>query len=288
MKKTNLNQLAYTGTGELFLNYYALQLHGKNNVETWIAQANKLGIRVHIWQQVFYNNNTGWINPVKNGKINNNIIEEKITESLQYAKIKGISGIHFDYLRYNNNAYQTSKSTEAINTFTQKATQAIHNIDTRLIVSSTIIPEKENSQYYYAQDYNTLSKYLDVIIPLLYKGNYGKDTTWIQDNIKYYTENTQHAQIWAGLQGYQSDYNLKKLSTTEITQDTQKTINTQAKGAIIYRIGLTNTINFNNIITNTNNNTNTSDSANSTNNNTNIKKTPEHNKGRNQLEIFVL
>ena len=45
MKSVNLNTLASQGTTDLFLNFYALTAHGQSAVESWIASANKLGIR---------------------------------------------------------------------------------------------------------------------------------------------------------------------------------------------------------------------------------------------------
>ena len=79
-------------------NYYALELHGQSAVESWIASANKVGIRVHIWMQSFYDGS--WINPIKDGSIDTAYFNQKIAEAQKYAKIKGISGVHLDYLRY--------------------------------------------------------------------------------------------------------------------------------------------------------------------------------------------
>ena len=37
------------------------------------------------------------------------------------------------------------------------------------------MPEGSSNSYYYGQDYSQMSKYLDFIVPMIYKGNYGYD-----------------------------------------------------------------------------------------------------------------
>ncbi|MDO5824633.1 Ig-like domain-containing protein, partial [Methanobrevibacter sp.] len=53
MKKVDLNKLASQGTTDLFLNFKAIETHGQSAVESWVGNAKKLGMRVHIWMQVF-------------------------------------------------------------------------------------------------------------------------------------------------------------------------------------------------------------------------------------------
>lgn len=240
MKKVNLMTIASQGIGDIFLNYYAISIHGKSTVENWISQANKLGIRVHIWEQVFKTED-GWTNPIKDGSINSKYLNQKISEAMDYAKIKGVSGIHLDYLRYNGVAV------DAINQFVKQVTRAVHGIDSNLIVSCTLMPEPNNLNSYYGQDYSVISQYMDVVIPMIYKGNYGKDTSWITNTAKWFIDNSKGAKVWVGLQGYDSDTNLKKLSTSEIKNDVQKSINAGANGAVIFRWSLTNLIDFNSL-----------------------------------------
>ena len=240
MKKVDLTTIASQGVGDIFLNYYAISIHGKNTVENWISQAKKLGIRVHIWEQVFKTEN-GWTNPIKDGSINSKYLNQKISEAMDYAKLKGVSGIHLDYLRYDGAA------ADAINQFVKRVTGAVHGIDSNLIVSCTLMPEPNNLNSYYGQDYSVISQYMDVVIPMIYKGNYGKDTSWITNTAKWFIDNSKGAKVWVGLQGYDSDTNLKKLSTSEIKNDVQKSINAGANGAVIFRWSLTNLIDFNSL-----------------------------------------
>ena len=247
MSNVDLKSLASKGTSDLFLNFKAIELHGQSKVESWIASANKLGMRVHIWMQIFYEGGK-WVNPVKNGKPYEAFFEKKITEAQGYAKIKGVAGIHFDYLRYSGNgesaAYKTPGGAAAISQFVEDATEAIHNIDSNIIVSAALMPETTSILKYYGQDYSVISKYLDVVIPMIYKGNYGKTSAWITTTTKWFVDNSKGAQVWAGLQGYKSDSNVTKLSASAIKTDAQAALDGKAPGVIIFRWGVTNFVDF--------------------------------------------
>ena len=243
MKSVNLNTLASQGTTDIFLNFAAISTHGQSAVETWIAGANKLGINVHIWMQAFYQGGK-WSNPVANGKVNETLFTAKIKEAETYAKIKGVSGIHLDYLRYPGTAYKTSGGTAAISEFVKQITEAIHDINSNLIVSCALMPETTSNAYYYGQDYSVISKYMDVVIPMIYKGNYGKTSTWITTTAKWFVDNSKGAQVWAGLQGYKSDSDTTKLTASALKTDVQAALNGKAPGVVIFRWGVTNLVDF--------------------------------------------
>ncbi|WP_407454795.1 pseudomurein-binding repeat-containing protein, partial [Methanobrevibacter sp.] len=245
MKNADLSSLASKGTTDIFLNYYAITAHGQSAVESWIASANKLGIRVHIWMQTFYL--SGWENPVKNGAENTQLFNEKITEAKKYAAIKGVAGVHLDYLRYPGTAYKTSGGTEAINSFVKQVTEAIHSVNPNIIVSCALMPETTSNIYYYGQDFSVISKYMDVVVPMIYKGNYKSSSSWITSTTKWFVDNSQGAKIWAGLQGYASDDNVVKLSSSEIKKDAQAAIDGNGAGVIIFRWGVTNFVDFNSL-----------------------------------------
>ena len=246
MKSVNLNSLASQGATDLFLNYAAISKHGQSTVESWISSANKLGMNVHIWVQTFYQGGN-WTNPVKNGSPNTAFFEKKINEAKTYAKIKGVAGIHFDYLRYPGTAYKTTGGTAAISQFVKQATEAIHNINPNLIVSCALMPETTSNAYYYGQDYSVISQYMDVVIPMIYKGNYGKTSTWITTTTKWFVDNSKGAQVWAGIQGYKSDNDVTILSASDIKTDAQAALNGNAPGVIIFRWGVTKFVDFNSL-----------------------------------------
>ncbi len=247
MKNVDLSALASKGTTDLFLNYYAITKHGQSAVETWIASANSLGMRVHIWMQTFYDGD--WINPVKNGSPNNALFNQIISEAKKYAAIKGVAGIHFDYMRYPGTAYKTSGGTAAISQFAKLASEELHKYNSNLIVSCAIMPETTSNIYYYGQDFSAISTYMDIVVPMIYKGNYGKTTTWITSTTKWFVENSKGAKVWAGLQTYASDSNTAKLSLSSLTNDVQAAVNAGASGSVLFRWGLSKIVDFKNLNT---------------------------------------
>lgn len=242
MKSVNLKTLKKYGFKHVFLNAKAIELYGTKGVEKWIKSAKTQGIKVHIWMQVFYDNGN-WKNPVTNSKI----INDKVKEAKKYAKIKGAAGIHFDYVRYPGNAYNYGGAVNAVNSFVKKATKAVHGVNKKLIVSAAVMPEPSSMKKYYAQDIPTMGKYLDAIIPMVYKGNYNAGHSWIKWVTKTFAKQSKKAQIWTGLQSYKSDASLKKLSAKELKGDAEAAASAGAKGIILFRYGLFNYINFNEV-----------------------------------------
>lgn len=243
MKNVNLNTLAKYGTDHIFLNYYALEAHGQSAVEDFIKNAASYGIKVHIWMQAFYTG--GWISPVNDdGSYKYSYFNEKIDEAVRYAKIKGVAGVHLDYLRFPGTAYNHANGVDAINYFTKELAAAVHNVNPNLIVSAAIMPEPSSNIHYYGQDVPTLSKYLDVLIPMIYKGNYNAGTSWIKSTTETFVKQSNGAKIWAGLQGYKSDSDVTNLLPSELRGDAEAAYAGGAKGIIIFRWGVTNFINF--------------------------------------------
>ena len=244
MNSVNLNTLKNYGTKHIFLNYKAIELYGQSGVESFVQKASNYGIKVHIWMQVFYDGD--WHSPA-DGKFDYDLINSRIDLAKSYAKIKGISGIHMDYLRYPGTAYKHANGTEAINYFTQRVCEEIHSINPKLIVSAAIMPEPSKDVYYYGQDIPTLTKYLDVIVPMVYKGNYNQGTSWIQKVTQTFVKQSSGAQVWVGLQSYKSDSNPTKLSASELLGDADAASLGGATGVIMFRWGLVNYIDFNKV-----------------------------------------
>ena len=246
MYNANLASLKDLGTGNIFLNYYAFSLYGESKVLAWINQANSYGIKVHIWMQVFYNG--GWISPItSSGQYNYDVFNQRINEAKHYAGLSGVSGIHFDYVRFGGTAYKYSNAAESITYFVKSATEAIRAINPNLIISAAVMPETTNNVYYYGQDVPKLSKYLDVIVPMVYKGNYNAGTSWITSVTNWFVSNSAGASIWVGLQSYRSDDDITQLSASELANDAQAALNGGAAGVFIFRWGITKFINFNDL-----------------------------------------
>lgn len=246
MESVNLATLANKGTSVIFLNYYALEKYGQKTVENWIQKANSYGIKVHIWMQAFYDGD--FILPVlSDGTPNYSLFNDKVSEAKYYASIKGVSGIHLDYLRFKGNAYKYTGGTEAINIFVKMCVEAVHSVNPNIIVSGALMPETSSNVYYYGQDIKVLGEYLDVVIPMIYKGNYGKPTSWIKTTTQWFVENSPKAQVWSGLQSYKSDSDTTLLSISELTADANAAMDGSAKGVILFRYGLSNLLDFNTI-----------------------------------------
>ena len=208
MKTVNLETLKKYGVTDIFLNFYALEKHGKSSVEAWIKKAKTQGINTHLWVQCFYDGN--WINP-KTSNLN-----AKLKEIKNYANITGVYGIHLDYLRYPGNAYKTSGGADAITNFVKKVRSQNPNV----FLSCAVMPETD-CKYYYGQDIDALSKTVNCIIPMQYKGNYQSGESWLKSTTKFFSGK---AKIWSGLQSYKSDDDPTKLSAKEILSDAKVTI----------------------------------------------------------------
>lgn len=246
MAKVNFKTLHKYGTKHIFLNAKAIERYGQKYVEGFIANATAYKIKVHLWMQVFYNSGK-WQNPVKNKKINYDLINSKIKLAKQYAKVKGVGGIHFDYLRYPDNAYKYKNGVKAINYFTKQASAAVHKINSKLVVSAAVMPEPSSMKYYYGQDIPTISKYLDVIIPMVYKGNYHAGTAWIQKVTQSFVKKSNGAKIWTGLQTYKSDSDVTPISSKSLMKDADAAAMGGAYGVVLFRFDLINYINMNNV-----------------------------------------
>ena len=246
MKKVNLNDMAKNGVNTIFLNEYAVTLHGKSGVSSFATQAKSLGIKVHIWMSTFYDGD--WISPVTSkGEYKYSLFNSLIKDAKDYASIKGIAGIHFDYIRFPGTAYKHTNGVDAVTYFTKTACEELHKLNPSLIVSAAVMPEPSSMVYYYGQDISEISKYLDMIIPMVYKGNYGQGASWIKSVTEQFVKQSNGAIILTGLQGYYSDSNVKKLPASTLINDADYALCGGAQGVIVFRYSLFNMINFNNL-----------------------------------------
>ena len=62
------------------------------------------------------------------------------------------------------------------------------------------------------------------VVPMIYKGNYKKNTAWIKEITEWYVRNSKEAAVWAGIQSYRNDDNPTKLSVNEFTFDAKASI----------------------------------------------------------------
>lgn len=246
IKTANLKTLAAKGTKHLFINTYTITLYGVSAVKSFIVKAHKFGMKVHIWMQVC--NDGGWISPVnKDGSFRYSFINKKVAEAKKYAKIKGVDGIHLDYMRFPGTAYKYSTATKAINYMVKKISFGVRSVKSNCIVSVAIMPEPSINKYYYGQDVATMSKYVDALLPMVYKGNYHAGTSWIKSVTKTLVRQSNGAQIWTGLQAYRSDSDTRILPHSELLKDAKAAKSGGAAGVILFRFGLSTLLNFNKV-----------------------------------------
>lgn len=248
MKNVDLDLLGKCGIGNIFLHENVFNNY--DEAVTWIQQAAAKGFKVHIWFSTFYNASSGkWTNPISNGALNQGYFDEVISRADAYAAISGVAGIHLDYLRYpgseSNKAsiftYGNGKNgADAITEFVRQLSVSVKSINKNIVISAALMPEKSASATYYGQDAPKLGQYIDILIPMVYKGNYNQNTASIQSTIKWYKDNSGGAQVWGGLYGYYSDTNLNRLSVAELTTDCKSVLNGGGDGIAIFRWGITN------------------------------------------------
>ncbi|MDR2967307.1 MAG: putative glycoside hydrolase [Methanobacteriaceae archaeon] len=244
----NFNTLANSGIKNIFLHEFAFTQYGKTAVTSWMKSANSYGIKVHIWIQTFYENGK-WVNPIdiKTETYNQSHFNKVLSKIKTYSKMNYVSGIHLDYLRYPGTAYKYSFSNgitgeNAVTEFTKQAAKTMNSCNPSLILSAAVMPETNANAKYYGQNIPVLGKYLDVITPMIYKGNYRKDSNWITATTNWFVKNSGGAKIWGGIQTYKSDNNLEILSTSELKTDSKAVIQGGASGIALFRWGLTNFI----------------------------------------------
>ncbi len=192
----------------------------------FLKKAHDNGIKVHMW--VFCFNKEGkWVDP-KNEAIRTDI-KNRIKSHLQ----KGVDGIHLDYFRYPGTAYKYD-GTEAITSFAKEVKSLI---PAGKVLSAAVMPEGTVNTYYYGQDYAQLGKYL-ILCPMIYKGNYKQPTSWIKSTTANIKKLSGNATVWAGLQTYYSDSNVKLLTSGEMKVDVDNAIAGGADGVVFFRWGL--------------------------------------------------
>ena len=228
MNNVNLENFKKKGVTDIFLNYYAFTIYKESKILTWIENAKKQGIDTHIWVQCFYDGR--WLNPKTTD------LTAKLKEIKKYAGMKNVKGVHLDYLRYPGNAYKTNGGANTITAFVKK----VRSQNPKTFLSCAVMPENDN-KHYYGQDIDALGKIVDAILPMQYKGNYEAGTSWLTSTTKDFSKK---ATIWSGLQTYKSDDDETQLSEKELQNDAKTCLNAGAKGAILFRYGISPNVDF--------------------------------------------
>ena len=195
------------------------------------------GIRIHAWITCFKDANGNWIDPANTTQ--RTLLLNSITN---IVKNYNINGIFLDYVRYsgvgNNAAYNNPNATATITSFVSDVKKIIQANKPKTALSAALMPEGANNAYYYGQDYAKLAPYLDFLVPMIYKGNYGQNTSWIGTTTKYIVDHAGGKPVIAGLQTYISDYDTTLLNSNELNQDIKSATDNGASGYVLFRYGM--------------------------------------------------
>ena len=181
--------------------------------------------------------------------INTTYNTQVINATTNMVKNYGIDGINLDYLRYPGTAYKYSNSAQTITSFVKSVYNSVKSINSSVAVSADVMPEGKMNTYYYGQNYAQLAKYLDFMVPLVYKGSYGytsskgtsssgkNGTAWIGNSIAYIVNQANGTPVVAGLQAYRSDKNTTAIPLNELQNDIKAALNNGASGYSLYKYG---------------------------------------------------
>ncbi len=204
-----------------------------------ISKFQNTGIRIHAWITCFKDANGNWVDPANATHRQNLLNTVK-----DIAKNYNIDGIHLDYVRYSgvgdNAANKHAGATENITSFVRDVWNAVKAINPDIAVSTAVMPEGSSNVYIYGQDYSKLAPYVDFLVPMIYKGNYAKDTAWIGTTTKDIVDQVAGKPVIAGLQSYVSDYDTTRLTANELNQDIKSALDNGASGYALFRYGTIN------------------------------------------------
>ena len=244
----NVTALTKMGITDIFIKVD--QSNYKSVLTAIFKDVSGTGIKIHAWITCFYNSTKGsWINPQNSTYVTSLI---GFISSVTKYSVNGVhvNGIHLDYVRYPGTAYKYTGATATITSFVQKVYNTVKSINSSVAVSAALMPEGSVNAYYYGQDYKQLSKYIDFMVIMTYKGNYGYDsstgtnsngksgTDWICSTIKYIVSQAGSTPVIAGLQTYRSDSNVNPIPASELQNDINAAINNGSSGYALFRYGL--------------------------------------------------
>ena len=213
-------------------------------IQSFIEKFSGTGIRVWAWIPCFVDSDGNWLiagESTINGEDSREWLKDEIDS---IASTYGISGVLLDYCRYPGTAYKHPTEEEATAIITNFVSDVRSMLDTiggtkgsYIYLGIAVMPECSVNTYYYGQSYEQLSQYVDCLIPMVYKGNYGEDSSWIGTVTSYIVSHSTVPVITA-VQTYESDSNTTPLSSSELTTDVQTAVDNGSSGYALFRYGL--------------------------------------------------
>lgn len=113
-----------------------------------------------------------------------------------------------------------------------------------VILSAALMPEI-NSEHYYGQNPAEMGKYIDILMPMVYRYGYnGKadnGLSWVQEITNWFEANSDQADVWVGIQTYSVDMetgNPVALNAEQLLSDCEDVTKTNGTGVVLFRHGL--------------------------------------------------
>jgi hypothetical protein len=234
----NVSSLKKAGITDVFVLTYKEDPDG--TLKPFLTAFKDSGIRIHAWITCFKDSKGNFFDPGSNPELMSYLTSRITFIASNYQ----VDGIHLDYVRYPGNAYKYSGGTATVTSFVKNIYSKIYQINQNstskpyIYLSAALMPELGSNAYYYGQDYGQLAKYLDMLIPMVYKGNYNQKTSWIGTCTKYIVQKAGGKPVIIGLQTYRSDKNPVAIPLDELNSDINMAKNNGAKGYVLFKYGL--------------------------------------------------
>ena len=157
----------------------------RNTLQTVLKLTNNTDIRVHAVINCFYDARTKtWISPNSTSRIE--FLKQNINNILTNMNVDGVC---LDYLRYPGS--DGSNNTKQV-ILTQSTKTLVDYINSKgnYTISACVMPEGAGNAAAYGQNYTSLGKLVDYLMPMTYKGNYrgsssDANDTWVTTKLDY-------------------------------------------------------------------------------------------------------
>lgn len=244
-------RLADKSVGTVFLHQQVLSRVSRERIEAFIADAAEHEIDVHLWLICLHDNGK-FVPPIieeegQEGRDYNKAYFESEAEKVQKAAaIKGLAGLHFDYIRFGGEGDKenradfyslkngTGHGETAITEFVRQMTQTAKSVNPDLVFSGAIMAEYADLVPKYGQDVAALSEYFDFFVPMLYAGNYEKGTDWILECMRMLRQEFPNTSFRPALLTYRSDAEMVSLTEAELTEQVRACWDGKANGVTLF------------------------------------------------------
>ena len=250
MLNVSLSSLKKKGINVILLGFASIEKHGESSVKSFIQKAHNNGIDVHIWMQCFYKGGA-WTLPVLPdcSAYNESLFNDLVDEASYYVNL-GARGIVFDYIRFDGGTHKAMNYSAqvsgkgGITELCKRLNTALKKINPEVVLSACIMADSEDLDYntkYYGQDVYKMNKYLDVLMPMIYRHGQNLSTEKCQKFANAYSNvasQVANCECWGAIETYNGN---SGLSASEILSDAQDLVAIQHDkftGIALFRYGL--------------------------------------------------